>query len=185
MGRRLGGGRRSRAGAQSSQRATLSEETGATAKPMRRARASEGTSRRRDPERRPLPRRTHVGAPGLALGTTLGALVNVGLLRLFFARSVGPLARPGRARELGWMLLANATMGAVLFAAWTGTALGLARLALPGPLATMALAVALLLIVALGFLTYVGVLRHAHFSAADGLARLPGALWRRLRRRPK
>ncbi len=126
-----------------------------------------------------------LGAPGLALGTTLGALVNVGLLRLFFARSVGPLARPGRARELGWMLLANAVMAGILFAAWTGTALGLARLALPGPLATIALAVALFLIVALGFLTYVAVLRHARFPAADGLTRLPGAVWRRLRRRAK
>lgn len=80
-----------------------------------------------------------LGAPGLALGTSLGALVNVGLLRLFFARKVGPLARPGRARELAWLLLANAVMGGALYAAWTGAALGLTRLALPGPLATLAL----------------------------------------------
>ncbi|MBK9753904.1 MAG: murein biosynthesis integral membrane protein MurJ [Nannocystis sp.] len=125
-----------------------------------------------------------LGAPGLALGTSLGALVNVGLLRLFFARKVGPLARPGRVRELAWLLLANAVMGGVLYAAWTGAALGLTQLALRGPLATLALALALLLIVGLGFLVYVSVLQLARFPGIDSLARLPRSLWRRIRRRP-
>lgn len=124
-----------------------------------------------------------LGAPGLALGTSLGALVNVGLLRLFFTRTVGPLARPGRARELAWLLLANAIMGAVLYAAWYAAARGLAHVALPGPLHTAALAIVLLVIVLLGFFTYIGVLR-GRFPAADGLARMPGALLRKLRRRP-
>ena len=124
-----------------------------------------------------------LGAPGLALGTSLGALVNVGLLRLFFARTVGPLARPGRLRELAWLLLANAVMGVVLYAAWTGLALALARVALPGPLATLALALALLLLVLLGFFTYVGILSFARYPAAASIARLPSAVLRKLRRR--
>lgn len=124
-----------------------------------------------------------LGPPGLALGTSLGALVNVGLLRLFFVRTVGPLARPGRARELGWLLLANAVMGGVLFAAWRGAAWVLRAAPLPGPLDTLALAIVLLLIVGLGFFTYVWVLKFARYSAAAGLARLPSAVLRRVRRR--
>jgi putative peptidoglycan lipid II flippase len=124
-----------------------------------------------------------LGAPGLALGTSVGAVVNVGLLRLFYRRNVGTLARPGRWRELGWLLLANAVMGALLWAAWYGTALGLARLGLPKFIATLAMAGAVTLLIGLGFAVYVAVLRVGRFPGAEGLARLPGSLWRKLRRK--
>ena len=124
-----------------------------------------------------------LGAPGLALGTTIGALFNVGLLRLFYRRHVGPLARPGRWRELGWLALANLAMTAALVLAWWAADLGLARLALPGLLHSLALALALTLVIGLGFAVFVGVLGASDFPGAASLARMPGGLWRRIRRR--
>ena len=124
-----------------------------------------------------------LGAPGLALGTTIGALFNVGLLRLFYRRHVGPLTRPGRWRELGWLALANLAMTAALVLAWWAADLGLARLALPGLLHSLALALALTLVIGLGFAVFVGVLGASDFPGAASLARMPGGLWRRIRRR--
>lgn len=121
-----------------------------------------------------------LGAPGLALGTSVGAVVNVGLLRLFYRRNVGTLARPGRWRELGWLLLANAVMGGLLWVAWVGATLGLGYL--PMYLRTLATAAAVTLLIGLGFAVYVAVLKLGGFPGADGLARLPGSLWRKLRR---
>jgi len=124
-----------------------------------------------------------LGAPGLALGTTVGALFNVGLLRLFYNQHVGQLARPGRWRELGWLALANFAMAAALALAWWGVDLGLAQLTLPGLLHSLALALALTLVIGLGFLVFVTVLGAGAFPGAASLARLPAGLWRRIRRR--
>jgi len=124
-----------------------------------------------------------LGAPGLALGTTIGALFNVGLLRLFYRQHVGTLARPGRWRELGWLALANLAMAAALALAWWGADLGLLRLALPRLLHSLALAAALLLMIGLGFAVFVAVLRAGDFPGSVGLARLPAGLWRRIRGR--
>ncbi len=124
-----------------------------------------------------------LGAPGLALGTTLGAVVNIGLLRYFYGRAVGSLQRPGRARELAWLVLANAVMGGLLVAVWWLAAPVLHNLELPRPLPTLARIATLAALVALGFAVYVGVLRLGKFPNANLLANLPGGLWRRLRRR--
>lgn len=124
-----------------------------------------------------------LGTPGLALGTSLGMLFNVVLLRIFFRRTVGTLARPGRWRELGWLALANLAMAAALLLGWYAAAQGLARLAMTRPLDTLALVAAVTLLVGLGFAVFVGVLRAGDFPGSAALARLPAGLWRRIRRR--
>lgn len=127
-----------------------------------------------------------LGAPGLALGTSLGAVVNIFLLRLLYRREIGRLERPGRARELAWLALANAALGALLFALWWPTARGLTWLSgqLPRLAVTLLEVLALTLLIAAGFAVYTAILRRGRFPGSDALARLPLGLIRRLRRRP-
>jgi putative peptidoglycan lipid II flippase len=126
-----------------------------------------------------------LGAPGLALGTTLAALVNLGVLRWYFARDVGSLARPGRGRELGWLALANLALAGVLWLGWLAAARGLGWLEvrLGGGLRTLAEAAAVTVLILAGFVLYTAILRRAGFPGAAALARLPAGVWRRLRRR--
>ena len=56
-----------------------------------------------------------LGAPGLALGTSLAAIVNVGILRLALRRVVGPGAGGG-GRNLLHLGIANAAMAAAIAA---------------------------------------------------------------------
>lgn len=124
-----------------------------------------------------------LGAPGLALGTTLAAFVNLAVLRIGFHRVVGPLER-GRARGLLGVLLANVAMGTVVAGAWWAIqgARGLfgervgAQLALAGWLG---------LVVAAGFVAYVGVARAVGVPGAKTLWSLPASLLGRLRRSPR
>ncbi|HEY8380101.1 MAG TPA: lipid II flippase MurJ, partial [Nannocystis sp.] len=125
-----------------------------------------------------------LGAPGLALGTTLGAVVNLTLLRLFYRRTIGPLARPGRARELGVLLLANLALGAVVGGAWTGADALLANLAgAPRLVRTAMVGLALALVIALGFVVYAAIARAGRYPGGEQLWRMPGAIARRLRGR--
>jgi putative peptidoglycan lipid II flippase len=126
-----------------------------------------------------------LGPPGLALGTSIGALVNLSLLRLLYRREIGSLARPGRARELGVLLAANLALAAVVWGAWTG-----ASHVLAGPLATLprllrALvgAGALAAVIALGFVAFAGIARAGGYPGGAQLWGMPAALLRRLRRR--
>jgi putative peptidoglycan lipid II flippase len=126
-----------------------------------------------------------LGAPGLALGTTLGSVVNILLLRRLFAREIGPLARPGRLRELAWLALANAVMGGLLLGAWWAAARGLGWLGGQVPRFVVGLSevAALTLVIGLAFGAYTAVLRAAGFPGAAALARMPAGLLRRIRRR--
>ncbi|MBL9100294.1 MAG: murein biosynthesis integral membrane protein MurJ [Myxococcales bacterium] len=126
-----------------------------------------------------------LGAPGLALGTTLGSVVNILLLRRLFAREIGPLARPGRLRELAWLTLANAVMGGLLLGAWWAAARGLGWLGGQVPRFVVGLSevAALTLVIGLAFGAYTAVLRAAGFPGAAALARMPAGLLRRIRRR--
>lgn len=54
-----------------------------------------------------------LGAPGIALGTTIGALVNVAVLRFAFARGVAALPRAGVLRNASALVLANAVLAAI------------------------------------------------------------------------
>jgi putative peptidoglycan lipid II flippase len=127
-----------------------------------------------------------LGAPGLALGTSLGAVVNIGLLRLLYRREIGRLERPGRARELAWLALANAVLAGLLFALWHLSTRALTWLAgqqLPRFALTLIELGLLTLLIGAGFAAYTAVLRRGGFPGADALARLPLGLVRRLRRR--
>lgn len=119
-----------------------------------------------------------LGAPGLALGMALGSLANVAVLRLSFARAVGELPGVGLA-QLGALALANAVLGGVAYGAWFGVELLVERLPWVWPLRLAGL----LVVVPLGFFTYVGLLRALRYPGADLLWRLPAKILGRLRRR--
>jgi putative peptidoglycan lipid II flippase len=122
-----------------------------------------------------------LGAPGLALGTGLGAVANVLLLRIAIVRTVGSLEARGRWRHLGALVVANALLGAAVFGADAGLAPLLDRFG--GAAGQLVSAVALGAVVTAGFFLYVGVLRGLGYPGADLLWGLPGRLYRRLRGR--
>ncbi|MDC0719887.1 murein biosynthesis integral membrane protein MurJ [Nannocystis bainbridge] len=126
-----------------------------------------------------------LGAPGLALGTSLGAVVNLSLLRAFYRHEIGGLARPGRWREVGVLAAANAGLAVVVWAAWAGAAHLLAGplAALPRPLRALLGAGALGLVVALGFVAFAAIVRAGRYPGGVQLWGMPAGLVRRLRRR--
>lgn len=118
-----------------------------------------------------------LGAKGLALGTTLSALVNLGILRVAFARVVG--------RQRGGLVLARAVaaaavMGAVVWGAWrvAGPVVAEQRAHVTATRAALLFAT-----IALGFVVYAAVLRALRFPGADELWHLPRKIARRLRGR--
>jgi putative peptidoglycan lipid II flippase len=118
-----------------------------------------------------------LGAPGLALGTTLGALFNIAVLRLSFARIVGPL--PGvNFAQIGALLLGNAVLAGIVSGAWMGVEALIGVLDFAWSLRVVGLA----LVVPIGFFVYVGLLRALSYPGAALLWGLPGKLWRRLKR---
>lgn len=126
-----------------------------------------------------------LGAPGIALGTTLGATVNVLVLRLSMRRVVAPLPGEHRGRNAWALLLANVALAGFVLGAWWVAELGL-HTWLPdraSALRTWITFVPLLAVIGAGFVLYVAILRRAGYPGADSLARLPGAIWRRIRPR--
>jgi putative peptidoglycan lipid II flippase len=125
-----------------------------------------------------------LGAPGIALGTSLGAVANYVVLRLSFTRQIATLPSDGRGRQLATLLVSNGLLAAVVFGAWSGIALGLGQLAPLGDLARTALIGAgLALVIMLGFAVFTGVMRALDYPDADVLWSLPGRAFRRFRRR--
>ncbi len=122
-----------------------------------------------------------LGAPGIAMGTGLGALANVLVLRIAFARVVGPMAGKGRWQRLGSLLLANTILAGVVGAAWFGAEQGAARLGLQD-WPVWALAPTLATIIGGGFLAYTAVLRALGYPGAALLWGLPARLWQRATR---
>lgn len=126
-----------------------------------------------------------LGAPGLALGTTVAALVNLAILRTWFGRVLGRSAQPGRWREVGLMAIANAVLGGSAWLLWQGAARVLAMLprsALPWGTLRLAHGLCLLTTIAVAFMAYVGCLAVFRLRGAEELWRLPRKLVRRLRR---
>jgi putative peptidoglycan lipid II flippase len=127
-----------------------------------------------------------LGVAGVALGTTLGAAVNVGILRLGFTRLLGPAAdgppRPSAAegtRPLLALVTSNALQALVAWGSWRGgvwLCAGADR-RLHGGLAGLWLALA----IALGFLTYALALRAWRYPGAEELLGIPARVLDRLR----
>jgi len=118
------------------------------------------------------------GAPGLALGTALGAFANIAVLRLSFARKVGALPGMGP-RRLGALLVSNVGLGVAVWGAWFGIERAIELVGFDLLLRLGGLAG----IVPLGFSIYVGLLRGFGYPGAAMLWGLPGRLLRRLLRR--
>jgi putative peptidoglycan lipid II flippase len=127
-----------------------------------------------------------LGAPGIALGTTAGALVNVVVLRVMFARVVAPRGPvEGAAPSTGGrnalaLVVANAALGAVGLGC---VALG-GRLGIGGAWGQRAVdAMVLGVAMTVGFAVFALVLRAFGYPGAARLVALPAGVWRRLRRR--
>jgi putative peptidoglycan lipid II flippase len=122
-----------------------------------------------------------LGAAGIALGTTLGAVANWLVLRLSFRRIIGPLPVPHRMARLGALVLANTVLAGVAWGGYWGAQQLLARVGLP--MSTTALALVLLAVIGAAFFAYTGVLRVLGYPGAKPLWSMPGRLFRRLRPR--
>jgi putative peptidoglycan lipid II flippase len=122
-----------------------------------------------------------LGAPGLALGTTVAALVNLGILRLWFGRALGRQHKAGWLRDIALLVLANAVLAGVVLGAWHGIMIGLEAVTWPRGIFRVVHGVALLATIAVGFVTYVGVLRLFRVRGAEDLWELPRKVLRRLR----
>ncbi len=128
-----------------------------------------------------------LGAPGLALGTTLGALVNVAILRIAFGRLLGKDgAASVRLRSMVVLVAGNLVLAGVVAGAWTlgQLALGGCR---DGGMSARALgfvaAAFLFATIAVGFAAYTAALGFLGHPGARELGALPGKLWARVRRR--
>lgn len=123
-----------------------------------------------------------LGAAGIALGTTIGAVVNWLVLRVAFRRVVGPLPVPQRVRRLLALVAGNAVLAAVAWGGYAGAVRALARLGL-GPESTLVLVVVLGVVIVAAMLAYAAVLRALGYPGARQLWSLPSTIVRRLRRR--
>ncbi|TPV92480.1 MAG: murein biosynthesis integral membrane protein MurJ [Myxococcales bacterium FL481] len=122
-----------------------------------------------------------LGAPGLALGTGLGAMANYAVLRVGLRRVVGPL--PGRWRHAGALLLSNAALGAAAWGWWYGVVEPV--LASDQVPRSVVVPVGLAVIVAGGFWAYTAGLSWLSYPDAKVLATLPGRMWAKLTGRPR
>jgi putative peptidoglycan lipid II flippase len=125
-----------------------------------------------------------LGAPGLALGTTVGALVNLTILRVWFGRVLGKPATPGWMRDVGLMVVANGVLGLVAFGGWAGASRVLGMVpAQAWPWGTLRLAHGVMLFATIGvaFLAYVGCLALFRVRGAEELWALPRKIAKRLR----
>lgn len=124
-----------------------------------------------------------LGAPGIALGTALGATTNVVILRIAFHRSFGPMFTSGAGRRVTGLLVGLVILGA---ASWGGRwALLELQAWVPwsGLVGKAALGSALMVVIAVAFLIYTAVLRGFGYPGAEMLWRMPAGLWRRIARR--
>jgi putative peptidoglycan lipid II flippase len=123
-----------------------------------------------------------LGAPGLALGTTVAALVNLTILRVWFSRAIGRSGRPDWLKDIVLLILANVVLGTVTFLAWEGATRALSALPITWPhvLHRAVHGVVLLATIAFGFVTYVVCLRALRLRGAEELWELPRRVLRKL-----
>jgi putative peptidoglycan lipid II flippase len=119
-----------------------------------------------------------LGAPGLAFGTSVAALVNFGILRLSFSRLAGSPHRPGWLRDLGGLALANLGLAGAAGGIWY---LAVRLLAPPGGhLRGGRAALGLAAAIGAGFLIYVWLLRWFRYPGGEDLGQLPLRILRRM-----
>ncbi len=124
-----------------------------------------------------------LGAPGIALGTALGATTNLIILRVAFHREFGPMHTSTTARRVGGLLAGLLVLAGV---SWGGTFLvDLAREVSPfsGIPGKLVLGAALFTVIGSAFVVYTAVLRAFGYPGANLLWRMPAGLWRRITRR--
>jgi putative peptidoglycan lipid II flippase len=124
-----------------------------------------------------------LGATGLALGTTVGALANLAVLRLWFGQVVGRASRPGRWHEAGRLVLCNVVLAAVAVAAWSACSWLLTHAGIAWPWGTRRLAHAILLFATIGagFVSYGLGLKLLRLPGAEEIWDLPKRVFARLR----
>lgn len=121
-----------------------------------------------------------LGAPGIAMGTTLGALVNVGILWVMLRRATGPVAAGASVgRNALALVVGNGLLGAI---AWGCLVAG--RQVHAGAWGQRGIDAAILgVAMAVGFAVFAVVLRGFGYPGAARLVGMPAAAARRLRRR--
>lgn len=124
-----------------------------------------------------------LGAPGLALGTTLGALANLLVLRVAYGRLVGSLAEPGLGRRMMGLTAAAVVLLGAVAACGVLAERAIVAADLVGTGRRVAEAASLFGAIAIGFAVYVSICRAVRYPGADELARLPSRLLARFRRR--
>lgn len=127
----------------------------------------------------------HLGAPGLALGTTVGAVANLTVLRLLFRRSVGPQRPSFRAPHWVALGLCNLVLAALALVVWIACSRLLYGAGIAWPWGTRRLVHAVLLFatIGIGFAGYVSGLRLLRVPGGDELWDMPRRLVRRFTRR--
>jgi putative peptidoglycan lipid II flippase len=124
-----------------------------------------------------------LGATGLALGTTIGALANLAVLRLWFGRVVGRAPRPGRGYEVARLVLCNVVLAVVVAGAWWASSWLLAQAGIAWPWGTRRLAHAILLFATIGagFVSYGLGLKFLRLAGAEEMWELPRRIVAKLR----
>jgi len=125
-----------------------------------------------------------LGAAGLALGTTVGALVNLLVLRLSFARFVGQPQRSRWTRDTFLLVIANAILALVAGAGWKWGVGVLVHLPIAWPfgLKRAVHGVGLFITIGVAFLAYVAVLKWLKVQGAAELWEMPRRILRKFRR---
>ena len=123
-----------------------------------------------------------LGAPGIALGTALGAMANLTVLRIAYGRVIAPLRLEARGKRMGALLVANAVMGAVVWGSAWAWQQWLRELGMDG-LGLVVTGAWLLFTIGAGFGVLTAILRAMGYPGADLLWRLPGKIVGRLRGR--
>jgi putative peptidoglycan lipid II flippase len=124
-----------------------------------------------------------LGAVGLALGTTVAALMNLAVLRIAFRSVIGSPKRPHWKRNIGILLLANTGMGLVAGFIWNvGDRLlkNIHNTWVPIGFARLTHGVYLLLTIAISYLVYLTLVRIFRVPGANELAEIPRRVLRTL-----
>ncbi len=127
----------------------------------------------------------HLGAPGLALGTTVGAVTNLLVLRVAFYRVLGPTPSATRWHELPRLMACNLVLAAVALGCWAGSSWLLSDAGIVWPWGTRRLVHGILLFatIGVGFVSYGVSLSLMRLPDAREIWELPKRISSKLRRK--